>query len=59
MRRLLIGIMIGFGAGMVTSGIVHTFSSLGEAVLNFVILGLGTALLIGAPLAAVITRGRK
>jgi hypothetical protein len=59
MRRLLIGIMLGFGAGMVTSGIVYLFAAVGEAVLNFVVLAVGTALLIGAPLAAVITRGRK
>ena len=59
MRRLLIGIMMGFGAGMVTSGIVYLFAAVGEAVLNFVVLAVGTALLIGAPLAAVITRGRK
>jgi hypothetical protein len=57
--RVLLGAMIGFGAGLVVAGIAAIISPFSEPVHNVGIIGLGAGLLIGGIVAAVISRNQE
>ncbi|HEY7422795.1 MAG TPA: hypothetical protein VH682_00915 [Gemmataceae bacterium] len=57
--KLLVAMMIGFGAGLVAAGIVAIVSPFREPVHNIGIIGLGTGLLLGGVMALVILQRQK
>jgi hypothetical protein len=49
--KYTVGMLIGFGAGLVAASVMVIFSPFREPVTNFGILGLGVGLLIGGLIA--------
>jgi hypothetical protein len=54
--KTFFGILIGFGARLVVSGVLAIVSPLRESVHNVGIIGLGAGLLIGSVSAAIAMR---
>jgi hypothetical protein len=59
MMKTFFGILIGFGAGLVVSGVLAIVSPLREPVHNVGVIGLGVGLLIGSVSAAIAMRNGK
>ena len=57
--KTFFGILIGFGAGLVVSGVLAIVSPLRESVHNVGVIGLGVGLLVGSVSAAIAMRNCK
>lgn len=57
--KLFVAMMLGFGAGLVTTGVAAVVSPLREPVHNIGIIGLGVGLLAGSIVAMVTLQNQK